>query len=143
MIHLPISFFAASAREMCQQSGFLGLKPWWYYLPDEKFHLNAPGDEDAGVDTTCSIKEFIILPNDGANSDIPLVLVAIVDDLLRVAGMVAVGFVIVGAIQYITSQGEPEKTAQAQSTIINALIGLAIAVISVAFVSFAGHRLGG
>lgn len=139
MIHLPFTIFAETAREACQQSGFLGLKPWWYYLPDEKFHLT---DADSGVDANCSIKEFILLPSDGANSDIPLVLVAIVDDLLRIAGMVAVAFVIVGAVQYITSQGEPEKTAQAQSTIINALIGLAIAIIAVAFVSFVGHRLG-
>jgi len=53
------------------------------------------------------------------------------------------GFLLIyGAIQYITSQGEPEKTAKAQSTIIDALIGLVIALISVGVVSFLGKQLG-
>ena len=125
------------AATRCQDGSFLGLRPWWYYLPDSKFDTGGKFSDDK-----CNIVNFVILPGGGQRSDIPLVLLAVVDDLLRIAGMVAVGFVIVGAVQYITSQGEPDKTAQAQSTIINALIGLAIAVVAVAFVSFVGFRLG-
>ena len=116
--------------ETCSKS-FFGLKTWYYYLPDSKF---------AGG---CKIVNFNILPGTGPGeaSDIPLIFLAVIDDLLRIAAIVAVAFVIVGAIQMTVSQGEPERTARAQSTIINALIGLAIALIAVGFVAFIGSQL--
>jgi hypothetical protein len=69
-------------------------------------------------------------------------LLAVVDDLLVIAGLVAVIFVIYGGIRYITSQGSPNETAQAQSTIIYALVGLAIAIIAIPTVSYLGTKLG-
>jgi hypothetical protein len=74
--------------------------------------------------------------------DVSLVLLAVIDDLLRLAGLLAVGYVIYGAIRYILSQGSPEETAKAQSTIVNALIGLALAMLAVGIVSFVGGKLG-
>jgi hypothetical protein len=122
---LPIFAVADSA---CAKH-FFGLIPWYQYL-------------NVSAKQHCEIQDFNILPRTNNPSDVPLVLAAIADDLLRIAGMVAVAFVIVGAIQYITSQGNPEDTAKAQSTIINALIGLAIATLSVVFISFVGTELG-
>jgi hypothetical protein len=111
----------------CDKSGgFLGLWPWWHYLPSSDF-------------SGCNIVQFNLIH--GA-SDVPLVLLAVIDDLLRVGGLVAVGFTIYGAIQYIISQGSPEQTSKAQSTIINAVAGLAIAIVATAFVSFLGNKLG-
>jgi len=57
-----------------------------------------------------------------------------------IAGLAAVIFVIYAGIKYITSQGSPNETARAQSTIIYALIGLAIAIIAVPTVSYLGNR---
>jgi len=122
MINSLITIF--SVTKDCK-GGFLGLDPWYQYLNLDQ--------------TTCEIKNFNIMPPD---SDIPLVLLALANDLLRIAGLVAVGFVIVGAIQLITSQGNPDDAANAQSTIINALVGLVIAIVAVAFVSFLGSKLG-
>lgn len=128
MINTPLSILAVDA---CQKAGdFFGLVPWYHYLKPSSFN-------------GCDIKTFTLLPGSGQTSDVPLVLMAVIDDLLRIAGMVAIAFVIVGAFRYVTSQGNPEQTAQAQSTIINALIGTAIAVVSVVFVSFLGSQLGG
>lgn len=122
---------AYSANHACRtEPRFFGLVPWYHYL-------NVAADSKG----QCYIKDFKFLGN-GIDSGIPLILLAIVDDLLRIAGMVAVGFVIYGAIQYITSQGEPEKTAKAQGTILNALIGLAIALVAVTVVSFLGAKIG-
>jgi len=126
---LKIPLLAATIGSTCNSGYFFGLLPWYYYLPSS--------DLDAG---TCSIRNFHLL---GSGSDIPLVLLAIVDDLLRIAGVVAIAFVIVGAIRYTTSQGNPDDTAKAQSTVINALIGLALASIAVGIVSFLGSQLGG
>ena len=104
-------------------SNFFGLRPWYHYLQ---------------LDDQCNIVKFKFFP---PNSDIPLVLLAIIDDLLRIAGMVAVVFVIFGAIKFITSDGNSDKASQARDTVVNARIGLAIAVIAIAFVSFIGSRL--
>lgn len=127
-INLKMPFLAAIIGNTCKGGDFFGLLPWYYYLPSSD--LDVP---------TCSIRSFHIL---GSDSDLPLVLLAVVDDLLRIAGLVAIAFVIVGAIRYVTSQGNPDDTAKAQSTIINALIGLALATVAVGIVSFLGARLG-
>jgi len=118
------SYLAAAP---CPPKNFLGLSPWWKYINNTS-HFKG-----------CELKKFTLLP---PHSDVPLVLLAIIDDLLRIAGMVAVGFVIAGAIKYITSQGNPEDTASAQSTLVNALIGMVIAIVAIGFVSYLGNQLG-
>lgn len=122
---------------------FLGLKPWYYFLPADEMK-----DKSNKTDP-CGIKCFNIFvqanPNDcgETNSDIPGVILAIIDDLLRIAALVAVAFVIYGSFQYVGSRGNSDRTAQAQSTLIGALTGLAVALVAVAFVSFLGNQLGG
>jgi hypothetical protein len=130
----PLLKILAVAPAHCEKS-FFGLVTWYHYLPKGDFK-------------NCSITNFTFLPTHtitGTNipSDIPLVLLAIVDDLLRVAGIVAVGFIIYGGYQYVGSQGQSEKTARAQNTVTDALIGLAIALVAIAAVSFLGNKLGG
>lgn len=113
----------------CGGGTFFGLVPWYHYLK-------------LSVDSTtksCEVQSFTTL---GAHSSFLLILLAIVDDLLRIAGVVAVGFVIYAGIRYIMSQGSPDETAKAQSTLLNALIGLVIAMIAVGLVSFVGSKIG-
>lgn len=112
----------------CADKTFLGLLPWYHYL------------RMSSVDGACEVQNFHLL---GANSSILLILLALIDDLLRVAGLLAVIFVIYAGIKYITSQGSPDKTAAAQRTIMNALIGLVIAVLSIQLVAFLGNQLAG
>ncbi len=131
------SFFSLFAAE-CSSNGFFGLVPWYKYIND-RYH---PGPPETGHFIGCDLHKFTLLPGSSRASDVPLVLLAVVDDLLRVAGIVAVAFVLVGAVKYVASQGNPEDAASAQSTIINALIGLVISVVAVAFVSFLGSQLG-
>jgi hypothetical protein len=126
MISVPIQLIAAVAQG-CEKT-FFGLVPWYHYL-------NVSGPPECEV-------SFNLLPKGGRASDVPLVMVAIVDDLLRIAGIIALAMVIVGATQFITSQGNPEDRAKAQSTVINALIGMAVAIVAVAFVSFIGNKVG-
>ncbi|HEY5442185.1 MAG TPA: hypothetical protein VIJ68_01455 [Candidatus Saccharimonadales bacterium] len=119
-----------AAQSGCEKQ-FFGLTPWYAYLPASDFQ-------------GCDIHDFTFFPTSSTSlGDVPLVLLAVVDDLLRIAGIVAVGFVVYGAVQYIASQGSPDATSKAQSTIINALLGLAIAVLATAFVAFLGNKLGG
>lgn len=109
-------------------SDFFGLKPWHHYLKK---------------DSSCNIVNFNVLPEAGTGtSDFVLIALVIVDDLLRIAGLVAIGYIIYGGILYVTSQGSPDQTGKAQNTILNALIGLVLAIVATAFVSFIGNRLG-
>ena len=83
------------------------------------------------------------LPSSTQPSSIPLILLAIVDDLLRLAGLAAVFFIIWAGAQYIISQGSPDQAARAKDTIVNAFIGLVIALVAIAFVGYLGAKLGG
>lgn len=63
--------------------------------------------------------------------------------LAFVIGAVAAMFVIIIAgIQFITSQGEPDKAGKARNAIIYAVIGLVICVASFTIVRFVLGRLG-
>jgi hypothetical protein len=97
----------------------------------------------------CKIRQFEsgnVLGTDqaGGKTASPFLLIglAILQDLVRVAALVAVGFVIFGGFKYITSQGAPEDTKEALKTIINALIGLAFAILAAGIVGFIGSKLG-
>lgn len=113
-MHL-IQIFAAT----CKGGGLFGFPTWYAYLPGTT-------DPNSGL---CSPKLT------GLNS-IWLIAAAVIEIMLRVAALVAVAFVIYGGIGYITSQGEPEATGKAKSTLVNALVGLAIAVMAAAIVTF-------
>lgn len=63
---------------------------------------------------------------------------AIIELLLRISGLIAVGFIIFGSIQYITSQGSPDSLKGAKSTITNAIVGLVIAMVATGFIQFLG-----
>jgi Flp pilus assembly pilin Flp len=119
----------------CPNHALFGLIPWYHYLPTADF-MGQHG-------ITCSVMVFTFLPTGGYPSDIPLVLLAVVDDLLRIAGLIAVAFIIYGGYQYVSSQGQPERTSRAQNTITDALIGVAIAVTAITAVTFLGNKLGG
>lgn len=70
-----------------------------------------------------------------------LIVLAIVEALLAIAGLVAVAFVIYGGFKFITSQGIPDKIAKARSTILNALVGVVIAVLGSQIVAFIARSL--
>ena len=60
----------------------------------------------------------------------------IINVIIAVLGIVAVIFVIVGAVQYITSQGDPGKMNKARDTIIYAILGVVLAGLAFAIVNF-------
>lgn len=132
--HIINTFSALEDTGCNPNKTFFGLPVWYKYL---------------NVKTTtggCNFSGFSFFTSPGgafAPDSIFLILLAILDDLLVIAGIVAVAFVIYGAIQLITSQAEPEKVAHARGTVLNALIGLVIAMSAAVFVNFLGNSLGG
>ncbi|HWT55898.1 MAG TPA: hypothetical protein VN031_02595 [Candidatus Microsaccharimonas sp.] len=106
-----ITQFSQFAAANC--SHFFGLPTWYEYLPG-----------------SCSSPAITSI------NDLWLVVAAFVEILLRIAGLAAVVFVIFGGFQYLTSQAEPDAVSKARQTIINALVGLAIAIMAAVLVNF-------
>jgi FtsH-binding integral membrane protein len=63
-------------------------------------------------------------------------LVTVVDIISIVAGITAVIVILVGAIKYMTSAGEPNELSSAKNMIMFALIGLAILALAEVIVQF-------
>lgn len=101
--------------------------PWYKYLQGET------------VDGKCSpVFPKTSKENYDIGKGIPLILMAIIELLLRISGLIAIGFIIFGSIQYITSQGSPDSLKGAKSTITNAIVGLVVAMVATGFVQFLG-----
>ncbi len=97
----------------CSQSTFFGIKPWYQYVPTKS------------LPTGCQF-DFSLVGIGG----IWLILAGIIDILLRVGALVAVGYFIYGAFKMVTSQGSPEGVKSARETMTNALIGLVITILA-------------
>ena len=123
-----LTFFGASTVICSKANSFFGLPRWYQYLPYAR----------STVTGKCEIN---ISVHDWGTYW--LIALALLNMLLRVAGMVALAFVIYGGFVYITSQGEPDKIAEARRTIVNALVGMIIAIMATWIVGFIAHRLGG
>lgn len=118
----PLLTQLASLGAPCKGGSFLNFPTWYEYLPGQY--------DSKGV---CS-------PALGSLGDVWLIVAAIIEILLRIAALVAVAFIIFGAVSYMTSSGDPEKTSRARGALTDALVGLAIAVLASAVVGFvAGH----
>jgi Type IV secretion system pilin len=111
----------------CAPHNFFLLPTWYEYLKVTP--------QKIGPDTVCTVA--FNFPG-----DFTLVLLALVDIALRIAGIVAVAYVVYGGVRYTMSQGEPDKTKQALHTIINALVGAALSVVAAGLVVFIGNKFG-
>lgn len=72
----------------------------------------------------------------GGSDDLPNVIVNILNGIIGVAGFIAVIWIIIGGVSYMTSSGDPSKTKKARDTILYACIGLIICVLSFVIVNF-------
>jgi hypothetical protein len=69
------------------------------------------------------------------------VIAHVIGILSFIVGVAAVIMVIIGALRYITSNGDSNQISSAKSTIIYALIGLVVAVLAQAIVAFVFKRI--
>jgi hypothetical protein len=122
----------------CSKPRLFGvLVPWYEYLDissdsDGLCKVNFPSDPGVGG------KNGVL----GAHSAFFLIVLAVGEDLVRIAALVAVGYILYGGTLYMTSGGSPDATKKAQNTVINSLIGLTIAILATSIVSLIGHKLG-
>lgn len=114
----------ANAAEMhgCDTKIF-GIPVWYQYLGTEN-----------GND--CNVKTN--------QKNVPaLVVLGFIDIALYLAGILAVLMIIWGGYKFILSDGSPDQIAGGRKTILNAVIGLLIAIFSAQIVRFVASKLGG
>lgn len=63
------------------------------------------------------------------------IILNIIEIMLNAVGYLAVAFIIYGGFKYIYSAGSPDGMVKARKTIMNAVIGLIISIMSVAIVN--------
>jgi len=114
------------ADDACSNKGkILTLKPWYSGLTNDDCSLKNPG-----TDT-----------NSQANY-IWKIALNIVDDLLQLIGYTTVGYIMYGGFLMMTSIGSPDKAAHARKTILSAVIGLIVTLLSIAIVNLISSTIG-
>lgn len=93
----------------CGQPGFLGFRPWYKGLCAGN-KVQEPTDEE-------DMKAFVWT-----------IILNILVDLLVATGYAAMIFIIYGGYQFMSSRGDPGKTANGKKTLTSAIIGLVIAL---------------
>jgi magnesium-transporting ATPase (P-type) len=69
------------------------------------------------------------------------IIARVINILSSLAAVIAVIMIIVAGLRYITSAGDSTKAASARNTILNAVIGLVIAVFAQVIVRFVLHSV--
>ena len=124
---LGFSFFtpgAVMAANSCYKT-FVGIKPWYQYL-------EVVPDSNGG----CKINY-----EPEISQTILRIAVAIVDMLIRIAGIVAFVSLVLSGFRFVTSQGDPNKEKMARSAAINSVAGLVIAITATGIVAFVTRSL--
>lgn len=68
--------------------------------------------------------------------ELPKIIQNVVNVLLFVLGMIAVIMIVIGGIRYATSGGDSSQIQAAKNTILYAVVGLVVAIMSYAIVNF-------
>lgn len=82
-----------------------------------------------------------ICKNLANDSSVPSTIYNVSNTLLWFAGVIAIIIIIVSGIKIITSSGSEEKVKSGKQTLIGALIGLAIVILTYTIVNFVIRNL--
>ena len=122
----------AKTAVQCQKGNFLLLPAWYKHLTF---------DDNCGVIFTEQVVDAS--GNVSQNFDYSAlwkIALTIVEMLLMLAGMIAAVYTMVGAFQFVTTQGSPDKLAKARTTVTNAIVGAIIAVVASKVVGYITSR---
>lgn len=128
----------AAVGDTCNpnQSSILGLPTWYKYLGGTEIEkLNIDGSSN-GSETVCQPLIWTRPDEKLPKRDILLIAGAIMDMLTRIAGFAAFIYLMYGGFLYLTSSGNSENIKNAGTTLLNAAIGLAIAISATTLINY-------
>lgn len=116
----PSTNVSVEQKAKCKGGSFFSFPTWYQYLDC---------DPSGGISQTQS-------------GSLPvLIILAVIDILLVLAGFAAVVYGMYGGFKLIISQGQPDGIAKGRTTILNATVGLVIAILASQIVSFIASKL--
>jgi len=121
-VALPTTTYAATT---CTSS-FLGFPAWYRGLINDDCSVKSPSDNSIG-----GMQNFILR-----------IALNVLDMAMVLVGYLAVGMMLYGGFQFLTSQGAADAASKARQTMLNAAIGIIISIVAVAIVRFILSRLG-
>ena len=135
-LYAPTTIMTANAASAaaCQKGSFFGLTPWYKYLTFDKNCDIVMSKQVVNKDGKTANKNYDA-------TEVWLIVFALAEMLLQLAGIIAVVFVFVGGFKYLTSMATPEKISNAKDTIINALVGVVIAIIASQTVAYVASKI--
>ncbi|MDB4939780.1 MAG: hypothetical protein JWO40_205 [Candidatus Doudnabacteria bacterium] len=71
------------------------------------------------------------------------IITRVINYLLLFAALIAILFIVLGGYRYITAQGNAENAKAGRTTVVNAIIGLAIIILAYVIVSVVNNTLAG
>ena len=82
-----------------------------------------------------------MIPTSEAGNSLTGYITNIANALIFLVGAVAVIMVILGALKFVVSMGDPKRVENARNTIMYAIVGVVIAICSFAIVNFVLNAL--
>jgi hypothetical protein len=113
----PTNVSASNHDESCEDR-FLGIPPWYRGLTDDECNITGPSGDDA-------IANYITK-----------IVLNIIEAVVVIIGYIAAFFIIYGGFRFLTGGSDPGAVEKARKSILNAVIGLVIALGAVAIVNF-------
>ncbi len=115
------------------------IKPLIKYLPAfgalaAPFLAKAYNDVQSGLQTS-GLRDMFGTGGLNNSNDLFHFIAALIQILLLFAGAIAVVFVIIGGYYYITAQGNEEQVEKGKKTLINAIIGIVVVILSYAIIN--------
>ena len=106
------------------------------------FTVASPVSLPVYADAKDEVKKGADMTNSGgsAKQDLPDVITTIINVMLFIAGALAVIMIIYGGIRYITAHGDEKQVKVAKDTIVYSVVGLIIAIVAYALVTFIFNR---
>lgn len=133
MIRRFASYFVAAYLLV---AGLVVLQPQNAYAACNAHFLTFPAWYNGVTDGDCNIKS----PEDvgGINKFIIIIAMNFLDMLFQAVAYITVGYILWGGFKYVTSYGEASEIVLARQRILNAVIGLVIAMVAVGIVNYLG-----
>ncbi len=90
---------------------------------------------DAG-ESASSYAECNLPKEETERTDLMQTVVTIINVIVGVVGIVAVIVIVLGAVSFVTSQGDAAKVTKGKNTILYGVIGLVVSLLAFAIVNF-------
>lgn len=74
--------------------------------------------------------------SNASKNQIANIVVNVLNAIIAISGLVAVVFIVVGGVGYMTSTGDPARIKKAKDTILYACVGLVVCVLAFAIVNW-------